>query len=70
MVYQMKNDPAKNYSITVWAKTWSEIIEQCTGRLKFFQERLNYSASLSTGRKHLQDTYPKFIPKIVKEAKD
>jgi hypothetical protein len=70
MVYQMKNDPAKSYSITVWAKTWSEIIEQCTGRLKFFQERLNYSASLSTGRKHLQDTYPKFIPKIVKEARD
>ncbi len=68
MVYQMKNDPSKNYSITVWAKTWSEVIEQCMGRLKFFQERLNYSASLSTGRKYLQDTYPKFIPTIVNDA--
>ena len=67
IVYQMKNDPNKTYSITVWAKTWSEIIEQCTGRLKFFQERLNYNASLSSGRRHLQDTYPKFIPKIVRE---
>jgi len=68
MVYQMKNDPNKNYAITVWAKTWSEVIEQCTGRLKFFQERLNYNASQSTGRKHLQDTYPKFIPKFVRDA--
>jgi hypothetical protein len=70
MVYQMKNDPNKNYSITVWAKTWSEVIEQCTGRLKFFQERLNYNASQSSGRQFLRDTYPKFIPDFVKADKE
>ena len=48
--------------MTIWAKSWSEIIEECTARLKFFQDRLNYNASQSSGRKYLRETYPKFIP--------
>jgi hypothetical protein len=67
VAFQGPDDPQSNYHITIWAKTWSEVIEQCTGRLKFFQERLNYNASQSSGRKYLQETYPKFIPKKVKD---
>ena len=66
VAFQGPDDPQKNFSITIWAKQWNEVIEQCTGRLKFFQERLNYNASQSSGRKYLQETYPKFIPKRVK----
>ncbi len=66
MAFQGPNDPQKNFNITIWAKQWNEVIEQCTGRLKFFQERLNYNASQSSGRKYLQETYPKFIPKKAK----
>ena len=61
-VYQSKADARCNYNMTIWAKSWSEIIEECTGRLKFFQDRLNYNASQSSGRKYLRETYPKFIP--------
>ena len=32
------------------------------GLLKFFQERLYYYASQSSGRQYLRETYPKFIP--------
>jgi hypothetical protein len=32
------------------------------GALKFFQDRLNYNTSQSSGRKYLRETYPKFIP--------
>jgi hypothetical protein len=53
--------------MTIWAKSWSEIIEQCTARLRFFQERLNYSANQSSGKQFLRDTYPKFIPSFVKD---
>jgi hypothetical protein len=63
VVFQTPSNGSRNYGITIWARTWSEVIEQCTGRLKFFQERLNYTASQSSGRKYLQDTYPKFIPR-------
>jgi hypothetical protein len=62
VVYQSKADARRNYNMTIWAKSWSEIIEECTGRLKFFQDRLNYNASQSSGRKYLRETYPKFIP--------
>jgi hypothetical protein len=62
VVYQSKADARRNYNMTIWAKTWSEIIEECTARLKFFQDRLNYNASQSSGRKYLHETYPKFIP--------
>ncbi|HXM40482.1 MAG TPA: hypothetical protein VN924_04475 [Bryobacteraceae bacterium] len=59
---QGPDDPQKNFNITIWAKSWSEVIEQCTGRLKFFQERLNYNASQSSGWRYLKEMYPKFIP--------
>lgn len=62
VVYQSKADARRNYNMTIWTKTWSEVIEECTARLKFFQDRLNYNASQSSGRKYLRETYPKFIP--------
>jgi hypothetical protein len=67
VVYQSRADAELNYSMTVWAKTWGEVIEDCTSRLRFFQERLNYNATHSTGRQFLQKTYPKFIPSFTKE---
>jgi hypothetical protein len=30
--YQSKADARCNYNMTIWAKSWSEIIEECTGR--------------------------------------
>jgi hypothetical protein len=68
VVYQSKADARRNYNMTVWAKTWSEVIEQCSTRLRFFQDRLNYNASQNSGIQFLRDTYPKFIPNFVKDA--
>lgn len=65
VVYPGKPSPARTYTMTIWAKSWAEVIEQCAGRLKFFQERLNYNASQSSGKQFLRDTYPKFIPNVV-----
>lgn len=67
VVYQSKADAERNYNLTIWAKSWSEIIEQCSSRLRFFQERLNYNANQSSGKQFLRDTYPKFIPNFVKD---
>jgi hypothetical protein len=68
VVYQSKADARRNYNMTVWAKTWSEVIEQCSARLRFFQDRLNYNASQNSGIQFLRDTYPKFIPNFVKDT--
>jgi hypothetical protein len=67
VVYQSKTNANRNYNVTVWAKSWSEIIEQCTARFRFFQERLNYTASHSSGKQFLISTYPKFIPTFEKD---
>ena len=69
VVYQSKADARRNYNMTIWAKTWSEIIEECTSRLKFFQDRLNYNAGQSSGMRYLRETYPKFIPPKPDEEK-
>lgn len=69
VVYQSKADARRNYNMTIWAKPWSEVIEECSARLRFFQERLNYNASQSSGRKFLTETYPKFIPRFPKDEK-
>src|SRR5690242_5382801 len=67
VVYQSKSDADRNYNMTVWAKSCAEVIEDCTSRLRFFQERLNYTASHSSGKQFLVDTYPKFIPNFSKD---
>lgn len=59
---QSKSDARRNYNMTIWAKSWAVIIEECTARLKFFQDRLNHNASQSSDRQYLRETYPKFIP--------
>jgi hypothetical protein len=70
VVYQSKANASRNYNMTIWAKSWAEVIEQCASRLRFFRERLNYNASQSSGKKFLIDTYPKFIPKFEKDETD
>src|ERR1017187_10109943 len=61
---------SRNYNMTICAKSWAEVIEQCSARRRFFRERLNYNASQSSGKRFLIDTYPKFIPKFEKGETD
>ena len=73
VVYQSKANASRNYNMTICAKcakSWAEVIEQCSARLRFFRERLNYNASQSSGKRFLIDTYPKFIPKFEKGETD
>jgi hypothetical protein len=48
--------------IRVWVKTWGEVIQEATARLKFYQERLGYDPTAEQGvsflRKHHKDKLP------------
>lgn len=57
MVY---DDAQQN--ITVWAKTWSEIINDARTRLRFVNKHLAYEASRESSTAYLQKTHAKFIP--------
>lgn len=53
-------------NITVWAKTWGEIIQDCKGRLNFFQEKLNYEATQDTAVAYLKKTHEQYLPPSIK----
>lgn len=48
-------------SITIWVKTWSQIISDCRARLRFFSEKLNYAPDRDASIAHLQMTYNRYL---------
>ena len=47
--------------ITIWIKTWSQIISDCRARLRFFEEKLNYTPDRDSSLEYLSSTYQKYI---------
>ena len=48
--------------LRIWAKTWSEVIEECETRMKFYQEQLQYSPSVEQARDHLRTHFAAYLP--------
>lgn len=48
-------------SITIWVKTWSQVISDCRARLRFFSEKLNYAPDRDASIAHLKAAYPKYL---------
>ena len=63
LVYDYK----PNHNMTVWVKTWSQVINECKGRLKFFQEKLNYKVDGDSAFGYLRKTYAKYLPGCLDE---
>lgn len=49
-------------SITVWAKTWSEILSDARARLTFFSQQLDYQADSDSELEYLKRAHSKYIP--------
>ena len=47
--------------ITIWVKTWSQVINECKARLRFFEEKLNYTPDRDSSLEHLNSTYQKYL---------
>jgi len=47
--------------ITIWVKTWSQLINECRARLRFFAEKLNYTPDRDSSLSHLKGTYQKYL---------
>lgn len=47
--------------ITIWVKTWSQLINDCRSRLKFFAEKLSYTPDRDSSLEHLKLTYNKYL---------
>jgi hypothetical protein len=54
--------------ITVWAKTWGQVIQDCKGRLEFFKKQLGYEADADSALGYLKKAHEKYLPPSVKKA--
>ena len=49
--------------VTVWVKTWSEIIDDCEQHLKFVRERLDYRSTRDPGvENYLRLQHDRYLP--------
>ena len=48
--------------ITVWVRTWAEVINNARARLRFFNKQLAYEADRDSAKTYLKKTHAKFIP--------
>lgn len=58
---------SKDRMVTVYAKTWSQIIEENKLRLDFFKEKLEHTADRGTSLKYLQETYEAYLKGVLQE---
>jgi hypothetical protein len=49
-------------NITVWVKTWAEVINDARARLGFVNKQLAYEADRDSAKTYLKKTHAKFIP--------
>jgi hypothetical protein len=49
--------------VTIWAKTWSEVIDLCEHRLKFVREKLDYRSTQDAGVEYLRAQHEQYLPK-------
>lgn len=56
-----QSDAADALQITIWLKTWSQIINECRARLRFFAEKLNYTPDRDSSLSHLKTTYQRYL---------
>ncbi|QNN47577.1 hypothetical protein H9L17_05410 [Thermomonas brevis] len=54
-------------NITVWAKTWSEILSDARARLNFFSQQLDYQADSDSELEYLKRAHSKYIPSDLAE---
>jgi hypothetical protein len=71
--YRMKKSTGNNgkiheaENVSIWVKTWSQVLDENRARMQFFQERLEYEADKGASLKHLQEHYAKFLQGVFVE---
>ncbi len=60
---------SKKRNVTIWLKTWSELIAENKHRLEFIRDKLNYNVDKESAMNHLKSTYSEYIDGVVLENK-
>ena len=54
-------------NVTIWVKTWGQVLNENRARMQFFQEKLEYEADRGASLKHLQENYERFLQGVLVE---
>ena len=52
-------------NITIWVRSWGQIVEDCRRRLRFVQENLNYRSTRDQAIEYLRSTHERYLPDSV-----
>jgi len=58
----------KEIDITIWVKTWSQLIRENKHRLEFIRDKLNYNIDSADALSHLKKTYAEYTQGLVIEV--
>ncbi|MBX3209876.1 MAG: ATP-binding protein [Labilithrix sp.] len=56
--------------ITIWVRTWAQVIDAAKARLEFFRSELEYTADRESAREHLNKVYAKYLPDVLRDGPD
>ena len=57
-------------NITVWAKSWADVINDARASLRFVNEQLSYEADRDSAKDYLKKAHAKFIPESIQQAEE
>jgi hypothetical protein len=52
--------------VTIWAKTWNQVLDEANGRMQFYRDQLNLMVSHEDGVRHLQRVHAAHLPDVLK----
>ena len=58
----------RNGNITIFVKTWAQVIDDNKARMQFFQEHLELQTDKGEALKYLQDRHAQYLEGVFNEA--
>lgn len=57
-------------NMSIWVKTWAQVLDENRSRLQFFQERLDFEASKEDSLQYLHERYARFLQGVLEDSSD
>ena len=58
IIYEIDN-------LTIYVKTWGELIQECKHRLEFVRDQLDINIDKTDGLKYLQESYSEYTKDVI-----
>jgi hypothetical protein len=63
-------DDYEDVNVRIWAKTWGQIIQDATHRLKFVRQQLEYTSGRDDAIQYLHERHQAYVPEPLRIVAD